>query len=89
MSVPINEAAIHKTLLEAIQEHQLFEVDVEHIQPEDNLIDYGLDSIGFIKIIILLEKLYHIHFDSDVTLLENFNTLDKIGKQVMIRIAKA
>lgn len=89
MSVPINEAAIHKTLLEAIQEHQLFEVDVEHIQPESNLIDYGLDSIGFIKIIILLEKLYHIHFDSDVTLLENFNTLDKIGKQVMIRIAKA
>ncbi|SDZ37889.1 phosphopantetheine-binding protein [Bacillus sp. 166amftsu] len=56
------------------------EVLYEKVSREDstNLLKRGLDSISFIRIIVLLEDELEIEIEDDDILLENFNSVDTI-----------
>lgn len=50
----------------------------ETIDEETSLIDIGLDSMNFIRLIVMLEELFDIEIDDDDIELERFLTIDNI-----------
>ncbi len=50
-------------------------VDVRAIEPDQNLFDLGLTSIGFISMIVEFEERYDVVFEEDELDLTEFNTL--------------
>lgn len=53
-------------------------ISVWELDKYASLFDYGLDSIGFINIIINLEKQYDIFIDQYDMLIEQFSTIHNI-----------
>jgi acyl carrier protein len=51
---------------------------IHEIDKDENLFQMGLNSIGFISLIIEIEKCFGIHIEQDDLDLENFNTVNKI-----------
>ncbi|WFR57123.1 acyl carrier protein [Anaerocolumna sp. AGMB13025] len=61
-------------------------VNIAKIGEKDNLFDYGLDSIGFINVVIELEKQYDIFIDEDDLDLDTFNNIEHIRKYVQQKV---
>lgn len=59
-------------------------VDVRVIEPDQNLFDLGLTSIGFISMIVEFEERYDIVFEEDELDLTEFNTL----RAIQVRLEK-
>lgn len=55
---------------------------LDEIGLEENLFDNGLDSIGFINIIIALESEYEIFIDQDDLDLETFSSIKSISDYI-------
>lgn len=47
-----------------------------------DLVEYGLDSLLFISLLVDLEVAFNIEFDPDDLLIENFRSVDSIKKKV-------
>ena len=47
---------------------------------------FAVDSVTFLKIIIEIEDIYHIEFDSDKLDVNNFNTLSRLEQYVRRKI---
>jgi acyl carrier protein len=58
------------------------ESEVKNINPDDNLVKYGLVSINAIKLVIALEEKLDFEFLDEDLLFEKFNTLNKL-KQLL------
>ena len=54
----------------------------EEIPVDEELNNWGLDSIRSVSLIVELEELYQIAFDDDELLYENFSTIEKIIARV-------
>lgn len=61
---------------------QIFEKELEeqlnctisNIKEEDNLVDYGMDSLNIIKVILAIEEEYNIEFEEEELNFENFTS---------------
>ncbi len=52
--------------------------DITNIDQDDELIEYGLDSLNLVKVILAIEERYNIEFSEEELEFENFSTLKKI-----------
>lgn len=57
-------------------------VSEEVIKLDENLINRGLDSMGFIQLIVNIENKFELELDSDDLIFEYFDTLQKIIEYV-------
>lgn len=55
---------------------------VKNLKNNDDLLFLGLDSISFIKLVVLLETNFAIQIPDEKLLLSEFSTIDKILKIV-------
>lgn len=60
----------------------ILEVDLLEISNDYNLVDSGIDSISFIKLIILIENTFLIEFADEDLSVFNLSTLDEIIKYI-------
>lgn len=60
----------------------ILEVDPLEISNDYNLVDSGIDSISFIKLIILIENSFLIEFADEDLSVFNLSTLDEIMKYI-------
>ncbi|NBI29828.1 acyl carrier protein [Chengkuizengella marina] len=58
----------------------------ENIENTDYLAEYGFDSIEMIELIIDLEEKFHILFDDEELLPENFQTINQITRLCMEKL---
>jgi len=63
-------------LIQLIQKH----AQIENLQYDTNLHDAGVDSIQFVNIIVELEAITNISFDSEDVGLVTFNTINELFK---------
>lgn len=56
-----------------------------NIQKSDSLIKYGLDSVSFIQLIILIEEEFNIVVPDEYLLIEQMDTIEKI-EQILEKI---
>lgn len=54
----------------------------EEVDPQQDLRDIGLDSMGTMELIVGLEKLFHINFNDEELLISNFTTIEGIKKLI-------
>lgn len=52
--------------------------EIEEIYPEIDLMEAGMDSITFIKMIVAIEENYEIEVPDEKLLMTEMNTIDKI-----------
>lgn len=52
----------------------------ESLSDEDNLVENGLDSLNFVKLIVDLEEEYGVTIEDEELLIENFNSVKDIVK---------
>ncbi|MDN4616890.1 acyl carrier protein [Paenibacillus sp. PsM32] len=52
--------------------------DLENLQPDDDLREYGLNSLSAVELIVELENHLNIMIDDDNLLLEELSTLRRI-----------
>ncbi len=52
--------------------------DITNIDQDDELIEYGLDSLNLVKVILAIEERYNIEFSEEELEFENFSTLKRI-----------
>lgn len=73
-----------KKLIEVVEKSigEKLEKSIYDFAPNESLLDAGLDSIGFITMIIDLEEAYDIFIDDDGLLLDNLATLESIQKYI-------
>ncbi|WP_167434178.1 phosphopantetheine-binding protein [Paenibacillus silvae] len=62
--------------MELILRNEIFaELDIEYPKDHDTrLLDQGIDSAGFIKLIVLMESKFNISIPDEDLLFENFST---------------
>lgn len=68
---------IETRLLGLMKENSLFDETIELV-PETNLLDAGINSIGFIRLVILLEEEFGIVIDDDDLDIRNFTTISDL-----------
>ena len=56
--------------------------NIYDLNPNADFFDYGLDSIGFINIVIALENEYDIFIDQDDLDLKQFSTINNIKQYI-------
>ena len=54
------------------------EAQVDNIKDEEDLCEFGLNSISSVDLVVTLEEMYDIMYDDDDLLLDNLNTINKI-----------
>lgn len=74
----MNKIEIEKKLREAIGSNINSNIDFLKISEQKNLFDMGLDSVGGIKLLVVIEEQFEIEFFDDEYNLENFKTIESI-----------
>ncbi|WP_193774752.1 acyl carrier protein [Vallitalea guaymasensis] len=59
---------------------------IDNIKLEDSLVDYDMNSISFIKIVVALEKEFDIEFDDEQLNAEQFATFEDIVNNIASKI---
>ena len=59
--------------------------DIANLKPEDSLLDYGITSVNYIRIIVELEQEYGIEFDDDDLSIETLKTLNDLVDYIIDR----
>lgn len=60
--------------------------NIEELDPDDNLLMKGLDSLSAIKLIVALEQEFGIDFDDEELVVEEFLTIKGIQEKVLSKI---
>lgn len=53
-----------------------------HISEDEKLEEYGLDSLYFVRLLVLIEEKFKFTFNDSDVLIENFDTLQKISDMI-------
>lgn len=77
-----------RTLLDETVGRQL-STNVRDIDDDTNLFELGLDSIGFINVIMQIEKVFDVVIEQDEMDLEHFNTIRAMATSITSKEAKA
>ncbi len=59
-----------------IDEEVFLSKKIDQIESTDNLVDLGMNSITFIKLIVNIEKKYNIEFSNDIMIMDRFRTIN-------------
>jgi len=51
-------------------------VSIDIINDNDRLVDFGMDSMGFIRVITCIEEEFQIEFEVETMLVSNFETIN-------------
>ena len=70
--------AIEVKIKEFLKENLEPEKDIEKIGLDDDLVDQGMNSIKFLKLIVALEETFDIDIDEDQYSIENFRTINSL-----------
>jgi len=58
----------------------------EDIGPEDNLNQWGMDSIKVIQLIVELEEMFDIIYEDNELLFENFSNVQQITDRILTKV---
>lgn len=78
---------IQNVVLEIINKN-IEEVKIVPEQVDDDLTQFGIDSITFIRIIVSLEEFFEIEYPDEYLLFAHSNTLNKIANIVSNTLEK-
>lgn len=76
MKTRVDETVIRETIIDVLA------IVDNDLTDDTELIEYGLNSLKTIALIVKLEELYNITFDEDDLLFENFSTIRDIINQL-------
>lgn len=65
---------LNKVIKMTVEDSEVF---IE-LKPEDSLTESGLDSVSFIKLVVLIETEFDFNFDEYGMFFNNFKTLDEL-----------
>jgi len=83
-----DKETIVKELKEILVEDLFVSIPVGEIKLEDSLSsDLGVDSVGLVELVTILEEKYRIEISSDEAASENLRTLDRLSSLVLAKIA--
>ncbi|PJN65898.1 hypothetical protein PAEAM_02500 [Paenibacillus sp. GM1FR] len=73
--------------IESILRDEIFaELDIEYTEGRDTrLLDQGIDSVGFIKLIVLMESKFNISIPDEDLLFEKFSTAGLILNYLTVK----
>ncbi|APO43891.1 hypothetical protein BS614_07625 [Paenibacillus xylanexedens] len=73
--------------IESILRDEIFaELDIEYPEDHDTrLLDQGIDSVGFIKLIVLMESKFNISIPDEDLLFEKFSTAGLILNYLTVK----
>jgi len=60
------QANIEEKIIKTLKEDLEFQVDFEDISKDETFIKLGLDSLSYVKLIVLLEEKFGIEFDDSL-----------------------
>lgn len=60
-----------------------FEIENDNIDINDNLMEFGLDSINMVMMILEIESIFNIEIPDEDLVFENFDTIKKISDYVL------
>ena len=63
----------------------ILELDNMEVDDEQNLVDIGMDSLQFVKMIVELEVKYDIEVEVEDLKIDKFNTIARISEYVSER----
>jgi acyl carrier protein len=83
-----NQESIVKDLKKILIDDLFVDIPEEEIGLQDSLSsDLGVDSVGFVELITLLEDKYGIQISSDESVSENFRNLEALTGFVQAKVA--
>ncbi|MEJ2698274.1 MAG: acyl carrier protein [Desulfuromonadales bacterium] len=83
-----NQESIVKDLKKILIDDLFVDIPEEEIGLQDSLSsDLGVDSVGFVELITLLEDKYGIQISSDESVSENFRNLEALSGFVQAKVA--
>lgn len=84
----LDKQQVVKELRQVLVEELFVEVPEGEINLEAGLAsDLGIDSVGFIELIALLEEKYSIKIESDEASRDNFHNLDVLSNFIIAKAA--
>lgn len=83
------KADIEKKVREVLQEGGDVLVDIDQIALNEELKDFGINSVSYLKIIMDLEEKFRIMFEKDELQFENFRSIDKITECIASKLSQA
>lgn len=69
---------IEERVRKVIDENIELEVSAENIEGNKDLVDYGMESVNYMKIVVAIENEFDIRFTDEELVISNFETIDKI-----------
>lgn len=86
----MDQAGLKNTLKSIIIEVTHSSDEVEDIADGDFLVDdLGVDSLGMMALVETLEKRFNIEVPSSEVVLDNFKTVELLGKYIAAKLAAA
>jgi acyl carrier protein len=74
--VKISKDAVYKMLANILNVEVKY---VEKIKEDEDLMMHGMTSISCIKLVVMLEEMYHFDFKDEDLVFEKFNTFNKLS----------
>ncbi|MFB7814479.1 acyl carrier protein [Paenibacillus chitinolyticus] len=71
----MDQTAMEAVIIEHVK--QILPQQIE-IEPTTKLLETGIDSMSFIRLVVLLEEAFNIVIEDEVILLENFTSVETI-----------
>ncbi|WP_372009762.1 acyl carrier protein [Paenibacillus chitinolyticus] len=71
----MNQTAMEAVIIEHVK--QILPQQIE-IEPTTKLLETGIDSMSFIRLVVLLEEAFNIVIEDEEILLENFTSVETI-----------
>lgn len=75
------DIAIRKILLDNLENQ-----DISIISEDDNLQEFGMSSMVFVKIVLALEEEFHVEFPDSKLTFSNLNSIAKIRNGIIALI---
>ncbi|MGE7890633.1 acyl carrier protein [Bacillus cereus] len=77
----MNETIINE-IKNALIELKVLNLLIDEINPEKEIVYYGIQSVHFIQLIVNLETKYNIEFDDEVLHINKLSTVNKIAMYI-------
>lgn len=74
--------AIEEKVREILAESGDLQVDVSQVTPSDELKNFGINSISYLKIIVEIEEKFNVVFDKEDLFFDNFRSINNIVERI-------
>ena len=79
---------IEKRIRCIISNHIDISVPIDNVGPDDDLTDIGLNSISYIKLVVLLEKEFDFEFNDNELNVEKYKTISSVVNAIESHLKK-